>query len=252
MNWAFLIGLAATIEVWFIVNRGLGLNADVGLFAAALLASIFAQIDWVRRRRGERSLPFAAQRRILLALEFLLLGTANALDAPHISAWVAAAGAGGIVICQLLIHAFVLLKPRVLRAVTTHSTQKLGPGFVVYIFTLIGIAVAGTAGWIAHSPGVGIYPLPAGFQWPGIALLFVTFGCVAMGLAADRSKGSVVLWLAAAFVVACSAILEWNGQRNWYFLGLSLGSFLFLVPAWPPLSLQPDPQSASGLPAQSN
>lgn len=237
MDLAIALDLLVAAEFWLIVTGHLGFNADIGFLVAASLALLVPEVDLARLPRRGRVVPLSDQRRILLALEFIILATANAIGGPHVPALPAALGASALVACELFVVRFAYKNPRVLRTFdkSLSTSKNLGVRPTLWALTIIGVIVAGTAATVSHSSAAGVFPLPPGFQWPGIALLFVTFGCVAVGLAADRSKGGVAVWLTAAFVVTCSAILEWNGQRNWYFLALSLTSFLFLVPAWPPM-----------------
>jgi hypothetical protein len=127
--------------------------------------------------------------------------------------------------------------PRTLRPTQDRpSTKRLGVRSILLSFLYVGLTVVIAAVYVSRSSGTRLIPVSAEFQWPGIALLYATFGCLAVGLASEHSRATTALYVGCAAVVVMSFAAEFVARRNWYFLLLTLVSFLVLVPGWPQVS----------------
>ncbi len=231
---AILVGLLATAEVYFATTGQLGLNGGIGLLVAAPFAGVWASRELTPNAAHPAGRMLRAQREIIFAYECLILGSANALAGPHVISSVATLGAAILACGQSLILWFVCRNPRLLQPVEhPPSVRSLSVRFVILGFIYLGATILACAIFIPRSLHATVRTIPVELQWPGIALLYAFFGCLAVGLASEHARGSTWLYWAVALVSGSTVLMEYVGRRNWYFLALSLISFLVLVPGWP-------------------
>lgn len=236
MKWLVtVLGVVGIAGVWLATSNQAPLEAGIILLLAADFAAFWAFVEIVRTEGDPSCNRLRAKRELIFAYEFLILGFANVLALPHTPPIIATVGSAILIAGQSLILWLVLKSPRIVRPVERlRSKTDLSARAIIVALGYATLVVVGAAVYVSRfgpTPGAVI---PVKFQWPGITLLYAALGCLTLGLASERSLGSVPLYVAVAFVVIASVGFEFLGTQDWYFLGLSLFAFLCLVPGWPP------------------
>lgn len=254
MKWfVTIVGVVASIGVYLGSVVLPVLNAGIAFLVAAPLAAVWAYPMLARKPDPSLGDRPKAERGLIVAYEILIVGLLNVLAGRSEIHSVSAIGAAVAAAGQSTILWLVFRNPHIIRLVERPTTSKdLSSRSVLTAFMYVTLTVLACAIFIPRSGHPVPHPLPVAVQWPGIALLYTTLACLALGFASEHSKSSLTIYLAAAVVTIAALGLEFVGRRNWYFLGLSLFAFFCLVPSWPRTAERGPSESSVGEASEPN